>query len=131
MADYDGSPIYKVVVMCLKEAQLDEARALLEKDFNFVVQELKDRGGIVNGELINRKFNKGQGVECIRERFCAAREDTVGFGDSMNDVEMMQTVGTSVCMANGAEALKKLADLVCPSVSENGLAWAFAKLNLV
>ena len=49
----------------------------------------------------------------------------------MNDLEMIQTVGTSVCMANGAEALKKLADIVCPSVSEDGLAKAFADLKLI
>ena len=131
LSEYDGSPIYKVVVMCLKPSQLDEARSLLEADFNFVIQELKDRGGIINGELINRKFDKGRGVDLIRERFGASREDTVGFGDSMNDLEMMRTVGTSVCMANGAEALKALADLVCPSVSEDGLARAFEKLNLI
>ncbi len=131
LSEYDGSPIYKVVVMCLKPSQLDEARSLLEADFNFVIQELKDRGGIINGELINRKFDKGRGVDLIRERFGASREDTVGFGDSMNDLEMMRTVGTSVCMANGAEALKALADLVCPSVSEDGLARAFEELNLI
>ena len=131
MSEYDGRPIYKVVVMCLKMEQLDEARSLLEDEFQFVVQELKDRGGIVNGELVNRKFDKGRGVELIRKRFGAAREDTVGFGDSMNDLEMMRTVGTSVCMANGAEALKKIADRVCPAVDEDGLAQAFAELNLI
>ena len=131
MSEYDGSPIYKVVVMCLKRSQIDEAQALLGKDFNFVIQELRERGGIVNGELINRKFDKGRGVVLVREYFGAAREDTFGFGDSMNDLEMMRTVGTSVCMANGAEALKRLADLVCPPVDENGLFWAFAKLGLM
>ena len=131
MSEYDGSPIYKVAVMCLKYPQLDAAKALLEKDFDFVMQETKNRGGIINGELINRKFDKGRGVEQIRKHFGAAREDTVGFGDSMNDWAMMRTVGTSVCMANGAEALKKLADMVCPSVGDDGLAWAFEELNLI
>ena len=49
----------------------------------------------------------------------------------MNDLEMIRTVGTSVCMANGAEALKKLSNIVCPSVSDDGLAKAFADLNLI
>ena len=49
----------------------------------------------------------------------------------MNDLEMIQTVGTSVCMANGSEALKKLSDIVCPSVSEDGLAKAFEDLHLI
>lgn len=131
MSEYDGRPIYKVVVMCLKREQLSEAQRLLEKDFNFVIQEMKDRSGVINGELINRKFDKGRGIELIRERLGVPRKDTIGFGDSMNDIEMMRTVGTSVCMANGAQALKELADKVCPPVNEDGLAQMFEELNLI
>ena len=57
--------------------------------------------------------------------------DTVGVGDSMNDLEMIETVGIGVCMANGSPNLKKRSDLVCPSVDEDGLAWAFRELGLV
>ena len=129
MSEYDGSPIYKVVVMCTKPEQLDEAKELLEKDFSFVVQEVKAHS-CINGELVNRAFDKGKGVQLVRDHFGLTDEDTIGFGDSMNDLEMMQTVGTSVCMANGAEALKEIADMVCPSVEEDGLAKAFSELGL-
>ena len=57
--------------------------------------------------------------------------DTVGFGDSMNDLEMIETVGISVCMDNGSPTLKARSGLVCPSVDHDGLAWAFEKLGLV
>lgn len=130
MSQYDGSPIYKVVTMCEKLSQLDEAKKALGSDFNFIVQEVKERS-CVNGEIINKNFNKGLGVEIICKEFGVPVSETIGFGDSMNDLEMIQTVGISVCMANGSEALKKLADIVCPSVSENGLAKAFADLNLI
>ena len=49
----------------------------------------------------------------------------------MNDLEMIQAVGTSVCMENGAEKLKEVSDMVCPSVDEDGLAAAFSELGLV
>ena len=58
-------------------------------------------------------------------------EDTYGFGDSMNDLEMIETVGTSVCMENGAQALKDVSDIVCPAVTEDGLAKAFEQLGLL
>ena len=130
MSEYDGSPIYKVVVMCTKEEQLAEARELLEADFSFVVQEVKAHS-CINGELVNRAFDKGKGVRLVYEHFGLTAADTYGFGDSMNDLEMMQTVGTSVCMENGAEALKEIADLVCPSVDDDGLYKAFEKLQLL
>ena len=42
----------------------------------------------------------------------------------------METVGCSVCMENGCEELKRISDLVCPSVEDDGLARAFAQLGL-
>ena len=57
--------------------------------------------------------------------------NTVGFGDSMNDLDMLKVVGTSVCMENGSPQLKAMSDMVCPSVEENGLADAFKKLGLI
>ncbi len=130
MENYDGRPIYKVVFMCLEDSQLDEARAALEKDFLFCCQ-IVSRPFCVNGELINREFDKGRGIRRLCQHLGVDLQDTFGFGDSMNDLEMMQTVGVGVAMANGNERLKALADYICPSVDEDGLAKAFAKYNLV
>ncbi len=127
--EYDGSPIYKVVIMCLKMDQLDEARSLLEDQFDFCIQEIPEHG-CVNGELINRKFDKGKGVLRICRHLGVPVSDTVGFGDSMNDEAMIRVVGTSVCMGNGAQSLKEICDLVCPAVTSDGLAWAFDRLHL-
>ena len=132
MGEYDGTPAYKVVIMCLHPEQLVPAKEALEDKYNFVVQEITDPAHrCINGELINRKYDKGRAIERVCAHLGVPISDTYGFGDSMNDLEMIQTVGTSVCMANGAEALKKISDVVCPSVEEDGLAKAFAQLDLV
>ena len=130
MSEYDGSPIYKVVIMCLDMSQLTEAIKQLSNEFNFVLQEVKAPAKCINGEIMSKEFNKGSGVKLICEHFNHPLEETIGFGDSMNDLEMMQTVGYSVCMANGSEKLKELADMVAPPVSEDGLKRAFARLKL-
>lgn len=129
MAQYDGRPIYKIVFMCREESQLEPARKALGSDFRFLIQDALTPG-CVNGELINLSFDKGTGVQQMAEAFGIPAEDTVGFGDSMNDLEMIRAVGTSVCMANGSPALQKISDMVCPSVEEDGLAQAFEKLGL-
>ena len=71
------------------------------------------------------------GVRIMADAFGADIADTIGFGDSMNDLEMIETVGFSVCMDNGSPALKEKSDLICPAVEQDGLAWAFEKLKLV
>lgn len=129
MEEYGGAPVYKIVMMGERPEQFEEPRAVLDKDFLFCIQE-SDRFGVINGELVNRMFDKGQAIRRVCEYLGIPLEDTVAFGDSMNDKEMLETAGISVCMGNGAQALKKIADLVCPSVKEDGLLWGFEKLGL-
>ena len=130
MREYDGSAIYKIVFMCREAAQLAPARAALEADFNFVVQDVAAHN-CLNGELINRRFDKGRGVRAVADALGMDIADTIGFGDSMNDLEMIETVGVSVCMDNGSPKLKEISSLVCPAVEADGLAWAFDRLGLV
>ena len=129
MAEYDGRPIYKVVFMCKEASQLAPAIEALEKDFFFLVQDMA-AANCLNGELVNRKFDKGLGIRRVCEALGYDIADTVGFGDSMNDLEMIETVGTSVCMANGSPNLKKKSQIVCPAVEEDGMAKAFRDLGL-
>ncbi|MBQ9328827.1 MAG: HAD family phosphatase [Solobacterium sp.] len=131
MSLYQGTPVYKIVVMCQEDAQLDEARAALSDRYDFVIQEVKAHGNCQNGELINRAFDKGKGIRRVAEYLNVPMEDTYGFGDSMNDLSMIETVGHSVCMENGAEALKKRSDLIVPSVTEEGLFRGFEQLGLI
>ena len=63
MSEYDGSPAYKVVIMCLHPEQLVPAKEALEDRYNFVVQEITDPAHrCINGELINRKYDKGRAI---------------------------------------------------------------------
>ena len=130
MKEYDGRPVYKIVIMCMNWGQLDAAKEALEKDFAFCIQDVPAHG-CLNGELINRAYDKGRGVLRICEHLGVPVSDTYGFGDSMNDREMIETVGTSVCMENGSRTLKELSDLVCPSVTDDGLYKAFLQLGLI
>ena len=130
MAEYRDQPVYKVIVMSPEEAPIRAAEKEWADDFHLVLQE-PDRYGIYNGEVVNRKFDKGQAVLRVCEHFDIPVEDTYGFGDSENDREMLETVGLSVCMENGSSRMKELADIVAPKVSENGLKKCFTKLGLV
>ena len=130
LAEYDGRPVYKIVFMCAHEKQLEGARQALEDRYHFVLQDAFSPN-CVNGEMIDRHYDKGKGVRIVAEALGYAPEETVGFGDSMNDLEMIETVGTSVCMGNGSPLLKAKSDIVCPPVGQDGLAEAFRMLGLI
>lgn len=130
MAEYRGEPVYKLVFMCREAEQLRRPRQLLGEEFNFCIQDT-DRFGIINGELINRKFDKGTAVRRLSEYLHVPLEDTVAFGDSMNDLEMLETAGLGICMDNGSPQLKKQADGVCPAVNQDGLYRGFVQYSLI
>ena len=130
MHEYDGRPIYKVVVMCERSEQLNEARELLEKDFVFAIQDVAAHN-CLNGDIINRAFDKGQAIQRVCKYLNISILDTIGFGDSMNDLEMIRTVGISVCMENGSPKLKEISDVIAPGVEEEGLYKVFQKLKLI
>ncbi len=130
MSEYDGEPIYGMAFMSRGVERLKKPMQLLEEEFDFCIQD-EDTCGIVNGELSSKAFHKGSAVERLCKFLEVSREDTIAFGDSMNDLEMLQAVRTGVCMANGSPSLLKIADMVCPSVAEDGLYSAFEKLELL
>lgn len=129
MADYDGSRVYKVVFLCRECGQLIPARQALEKDFLFRFQWAPP--GVLCGELINRKFDKGRGVLRVCGHLGLNRADTYGFGDSLNDLEMLQAVGFGVAMDSGDPRLKAAADYISPPPEADGLAKTFARFGLL
>ncbi|MEY8436962.1 HAD-IIB family hydrolase [Atopobiaceae bacterium 24-176] len=51
-----------------------------------------------------------------------------GFGDSENDIPMLKAADVAVVMDNGVPAVKELADVVAPSVSEDGVATTLRRI---
>ncbi len=132
LSEYRGQPIYKIVFIAGHESDLDEAKQLYEDQFVFCESKLdKLTDGFVNGELINRKFDKGTGIKAICDHLGCTLADTVGFGDSDNDLQMTDVAGISVCMENGSENLKKRCDRVAPSVYDDGITKEFKVLGLI
>lgn len=132
LREYQGEPVYKICYTAENPEQLAPVRALYEDQFIFCEQQmLRFSTKMVNGELINRKFNKGTGIQTICRALGVSQADAIGFGDSENDLEMTDAVGISVCMANGSDALKKRCTRICPAVNEDGLAREFEALGLI
>lgn len=130
MGEYRGEPIYKIVFMAKNAQDLRRPMEVLGSAFDFCVQGT-DPCGMVNGELINKSFNKGTAVRRLCAHLGMDVKDTIAYGDSMNDLEMLQAAGVGVCMGSGSQALKQAADEVCPPVLEDGLFQSFLQHSLI
>ena len=133
LEEYRGEPIYKICYIAQDAASLLPAKAAWQDQFNFCETETFRPEGLacINGELINRKFNKGEGIRRICEHLGLPASAVVAFGDSENDLEMTDVAGISYCMADGAPALKARCTRTCPPVAGDGIAIAFRELGLI
>jgi Cof subfamily protein (haloacid dehalogenase superfamily) len=73
-------------------------------------------------EFASPNVTKAAGLEFLAERIGFSRERTVAFGDGENDVELIDWTDYGVAVANAHDRVKEVADFVCPSVDEEGVA---------
>jgi len=73
-------------------------------------------------EFASPKVTKAAGLDFLAERLGFSRERTVAFGDGENDIELVDWAGYGVAVANADERVKAVADFICPSVEEEGVA---------
>jgi Cof subfamily protein (haloacid dehalogenase superfamily) len=73
-------------------------------------------------EFASPNVTKAAGLEFVAEHVGFGREETVAFGDGENDIELVDWAGYGVAVANADDRVKEVADFVCPSVDEEGVA---------
>jgi Cof subfamily protein (haloacid dehalogenase superfamily) len=73
-------------------------------------------------ELASPDVTKAAGLDFLSEQLGFTREQTVAFGDGENDIELVDWAGYGVAVENAHERVKEVADLVCPSVDDEGVA---------
>lgn len=83
-----------------------------------------------NLELYAKKNTKASGILHALEHLGVDVKDSYAFGDGLNDIEMIQTVGCGMAMENGNPKLKALAKHVVPSVHEDGVAYGIERYVL-
>ncbi len=72
--------------------------------------------------------SKARGIEAVLEKEGLTWDDVICFGDSSNDVEMLQKAAMGVCMGNGSEVARASADYITDSIENDGLAKAINKI---
>ena len=72
-------------------------------------------------DIINETSGKGTAITAIQEKYGISREESMAFGDYLNDAGMMKCCEESYCMENGHPDLKVLAKHIADSNDNNGV----------
>lgn len=83
-----------------------------------------------NLEVNAQGATKGGGLERLRTHLNISREETMAFGDGENDLPMLQAAGLGIAMENGADFLKKQADIITLTNDREGVAAAIEQYAL-
>lgn len=123
-------PIPKVTFILWGKEDVEHLYKALQDDFYIAIFP-QIFGNLHNGELISKTDNKGTAIRLTAEYLRADISQTIAFGDSMNDYQMIEAAGYGVVMENGDEKLKAIADQVCESVDEDGVLRELERMQII
>lgn len=70
----------------------------------------------------DEKATKWCGIKALSEYSCVSIEEISAFGDDFNDLEMLKNCGIGVAVANAIDEVKSVADFVCDTNDNDGVA---------
>lgn len=108
----------------------DEAGAKkLEEEFPEIhVHMFADKKG---ADVVERKASKAVGLARLCDYYHMPLKETVVFGDSMNDYDIIKAAGIGIAMGNAMEELKRAADYVTDAIDQDGIKNACLHFGLI
>ena len=107
--DLYSTPVMKLCFISPVKENFYQCVDFLKEFFNIVIFSKPDEK-YVNGEIIVKHCTKGDAVKYVTKYFKADIKDTIAYGDSMNDYEMLQVAHLSVVSQKSSDELKEMAD---------------------
>ena len=113
-------PLEKLQIYFRPEQMAERERQLLELPRLF--PEIAATSSLKNNIEINSiKAGKGRALLELCAQLGIAPEDTVAFGDGLNDADMLEAAGYGAAMENAADAVKQKADAVIENNNDAGV----------
>ncbi|NRD80081.1 Cof-type HAD-IIB family hydrolase [Bacillus sp. BRMEA1] len=75
--------------------------------------------------------NKAVGLTKLLEKLGIAPDETVAFGDGLNDMEMLTMAGMGVAMGSARDEVKQAANMVTLTAEEDGVRHGLKQLGLI
>ena len=82
-------------------------------------------------EVVPKGFNKATGIQEICKLLDIAPEETYSFGDSTNDLDMLEYTAHSVAMGDGMQEARDAAEYVTAPLAEDGIYQACKHYGLI
>ena len=105
--------------MVVGEERLDSVLQEVNDLFNGHVRAVSSGYGCI--DILQDGIHKAWGLVELLKRWNLKPEQIMAFGDSENDIEMLELAGISFAMENAEESVKRVATKVAPANSQAGV----------
>ena len=105
--------------MVVGEERLDSVLQEVNDLFDGRVRAVSSGYGCI--DILQDGIHKAWGLEELLKRWNLKPEQIMAFGDSENDIEMLEMAGISYAMENAEESVKEIATKVAPANSQAGV----------
>ncbi|SUP37114.1 Cof-type HAD-IIB family hydrolase [Veillonella criceti] len=125
-AVYIGDDLYTNVtgpnkLLFLEEpAKLEVISKLLQEKYGDVLEIVRSKVNFL--EINCGHCTKGSTLANMVTDLGLRASEVVAFGNSQNDISMLEYAGTAVAVANAEDNVKAIAQIVCPSNEDDGVA---------
>ena len=120
---YTNHPIYQAIAF-----GPNEMADLLEADLSGC---LITRWNNVAVDIISKTGGKANGIKQYIDLVGIKQEETMSFGDDVNDLDMLKFTKLSVAMGNGKDIVKEAATYTTNDIDEDGLFQALKHFNII
>lgn len=72
-------------------------------------------------DIVPKGIDKCIGVSEVVKYLGLSMDEVAAIGDSFNDIGMLKMVGLGICMGNGQDETKAVADYIAPHIDDDGL----------
>lgn len=122
--------VTKVCFIAPNKADFQKCIPFLEEYFHIVLFS-KESDEFVNGEIIIQNCTKADGIIKVVNHYGGKMEDTIAFGDSMNDYQMLKEVNVGVVYEGASDKLRALGSYFFKDPDEDGIYEVMKELNLI
>ena len=125
-AMYVGDAIYEPqkgpnkLLVVEEPERMAEVIEILSKEVGDMVDLVRSKVNFL--EIVAPYVSKGEALAFMGERLGIGLEDMVSFGNSENDISMLQATGHSVAVGNAEDHVKAIAKEVCDTNENDGVA---------
>ena len=111
--------VTKVCFIAPNKADFQKCIPFLEEYFHIVLFS-KESDEFVNGEIIIQNCTKADGIIKVVNHYGGKMEDTIAFGDSMNDYQMLKEANVGVVYEGASDKLRALGSYFFKDPDEDG-----------